>query len=220
MAQPGYGQDVRELADGSSFTVQHIEFSDHGEPRVSRSSAGASGEGRDDVHHFPRHTSETRQLYGEMFSELGLPKLRSMSVGPSLPGLRAAASEVRPVSPVPAAAAQLHAEAKEKKKGITARPVSPASASNGGSHHHHNGHLHHPHHHPQHPHNLAGQSVLTVDMFSKEQLNAIFNLAQTFRLCVHKERTLEHILKVTRLPPQFLFFLSISSLEISWCWHF
>jgi carbamoyl-phosphate synthase/aspartate carbamoyltransferase/dihydroorotase len=32
-------------------------------------------------------------------------------------------------------------------------------------------------------------------MFSKEQLNAIFNLAQTFRLCVQKERSLDHILR-------------------------
>jgi len=32
-------------------------------------------------------------------------------------------------------------------------------------------------------------------MFSKEQLNAVFNLAQTFRLCVQKERSLDHILK-------------------------
>ena len=47
-----------------------------------------------------------------------------------------------------------------------------------------------------HHHGLNGLNILTVDMFSKEQLNAIFNLAQTFRLCVQKERSLDHILKV------------------------
>lgn len=49
---------------------------------------------------------------------------------------------------------------------------------------------------PNFSHGLAGQHIMTVDMFSKEQLNEIFNLAQTLRLFVHKERPLDHILKV------------------------
>ena len=32
-------------------------------------------------------------------------------------------------------------------------------------------------------------------MFDKDQLNAIFNLADTFRTCVRKERPIDHILK-------------------------
>lgn len=43
---------------------------------------------------------------------------------------------------------------------------------------------------------LAGHHILSVDGFNKEQLNDIFNLAQTFRACVHKKRSLSHILKV------------------------
>lgn len=46
-----------------------------------------------------------------------------------------------------------------------------------------------------HTHGLIGKHVLSVDMFSKEQLNDIFNLAQTFRVYVAKERPLDHILK-------------------------
>lgn len=46
-----------------------------------------------------------------------------------------------------------------------------------------------------HPHGLVGKHVLSVDMFNKEQLNDIFNLAQTFRVYVAKERPLDHILK-------------------------
>lgn len=46
-----------------------------------------------------------------------------------------------------------------------------------------------------HTHGLVGKHVLTVDMFNKEQLNDIFNLAQTFRVYVAKERPLDHILK-------------------------
>ncbi|KAK2724125.1 hypothetical protein QYM36_002458, partial [Artemia franciscana] len=44
-------------------------------------------------------------------------------------------------------------------------------------------------------HGLAGKSILSVDMFTKDQLTAILNLAQAFSLCVHKERRLDHILK-------------------------
>ncbi|CAH0554904.1 unnamed protein product [Brassicogethes aeneus] len=49
------------------------------------------------------------------------------------------------------------------------------------------------HHHNSH--GLHGKHIIGVDMFSKEQLNDIFNLAQTFRIYVQKERPLEHILK-------------------------
>lgn len=42
---------------------------------------------------------------------------------------------------------------------------------------------------------LTGQHILSVDMFSKDQLNDIFNLAQTLRISVQKERPLDHILK-------------------------
>ncbi|XP_067013440.2 multifunctional protein r isoform X2 [Anabrus simplex] len=44
-------------------------------------------------------------------------------------------------------------------------------------------------------HGLTGQHILAVNMFSKEQLNEIFNLAQTLRVFVQKERPLDHILK-------------------------
>lgn len=52
--------------------------------------------------------------------------------------------------------------------------------------------------HLPHPHGLAGLHVLTVDMFSKEQLNDVFNLAQTMRAYVLKDRPLDHILKVPK----------------------
>lgn len=43
-------------------------------------------------------------------------------------------------------------------------------------------------------HTFAYQHVLSADMFSKEQLNDLFNLAQTFRVDVMKQRPLDHIL--------------------------
>lgn len=48
--------------------------------------------------------------------------------------------------------------------------------------------------HPVPSHGLAGKHILSVDMFHKEQLNDIFNLAQSFRTSVAKERPLDHIL--------------------------
>jgi len=77
------------------------------------------------------------------------------------------------------------------RRNVTVRPVSPGPGSlsaGGGSMISSGGGLHH---------GLNGMNILTVDMFYKEQLNAIFNLAQTFRLCVQKERSLDHILKVS-----------------------
>lgn len=176
-----------------------MEFSDLGDPRVTRSGSfnvggtqpNASGE--DDIH-YHRHTSETRELYGQMFSELGIPKIRSLSVGPSLPTFRVTHpqqtdSSLRSSSPISRGFDSSILSPPQPRKGVSARPVSPAapptpsslsgSASGGLPHH-----------------GLQGQCILTVDMFSKEQLNAIFNLAQTFRLCVQKERSLDHILKV------------------------
>lgn len=44
-------------------------------------------------------------------------------------------------------------------------------------------------------HGLVNKHILTVDMFTKEQLNDIFNLAQTFRVYVSKDRPLDHILR-------------------------
>lgn len=45
-------------------------------------------------------------------------------------------------------------------------------------------------------HGIAGRHILTVDMFSKEQLHDIFNLAHTMRADVTNDRPLDHILKV------------------------
>lgn len=52
---------------------------------------------------------------------------------------------------------------------------------------------------PIHTHGLAHNHILSVDMFSKEQLNEIFNLAQTLRVYVIKGRPLDNILKVNIL---------------------
>ncbi|KAG1705097.1 CAD protein [Nymphon striatum] len=44
-------------------------------------------------------------------------------------------------------------------------------------------------------HGLHGQHILSVADFNKSQLYIIFHLAHTYRACVNKERSLDHILK-------------------------
>ncbi|CAK9827158.1 CAD protein [Anthophora retusa] len=44
-------------------------------------------------------------------------------------------------------------------------------------------------------HNLAGHSVLTVDIFNKDLLKDIFHLAEILRNAIRKERSLDHILR-------------------------
>jgi carbamoyl-phosphate synthase / aspartate carbamoyltransferase / dihydroorotase len=46
------------------------------------------------------------------------------------------------------------------------------------------------------PHRLQGQHILSARIFSKDQLNRIFDVAQTFRHAIQKNRTLDHILRV------------------------
>lgn len=49
------------------------------------------------------------------------------------------------------------------------------------------------HYSPHHP--LHNKHILSVDTFTKDQLNDIFNLAQTFRVYVGKDRPLDQILR-------------------------
>lgn len=200
IAQPGFGQDVRQSKDQSNFSIPHMEFSDLGDPRVTRASAGSqTSPGGDDVH-FHRHTTETRELYGQMFSELGIPKIRSLPVGiPSQPSsasrtlaVDSGAANHRPISPVSrgldiSASILSPPQTKASYPGRPSSPVGLFGTPGGSQPASSSLHL---------MHGIAGQCILSVDMFSKEQLNAIFNLAQTFRLCVQKERSLDHILKV------------------------
>ncbi|PBC26011.1 CAD protein [Apis cerana cerana] len=44
-------------------------------------------------------------------------------------------------------------------------------------------------------HNLVGHNILTVDIFNKDMLKDIFNLAEILRSAVRKERLLDHILR-------------------------
>nr|XP_034178340.1 CAD protein [Osmia lignaria] len=44
-------------------------------------------------------------------------------------------------------------------------------------------------------HNLVGHNILSVDIFTKESLKDVFNLAEMLRSAVRKERSLDHILR-------------------------
>jgi hypothetical protein len=57
---------------------------------------------------------------------------------------------------------------------------------------------------PPHPNGeilkkLAKRHILNAGMFNKTELHALFNLAQSLRTAVHKDRQMDHILRVREL---------------------
>lgn len=192
---------MRESIERTAFPSIHAEPYDVNESRLSRMRTKSACEQparvEKDVNNLQRHNSETREL-GQLISDLGISKPRALSVGPTLS--RSAQSQQAPESVYRAVSpgtrllgSSAFSPNQQQQINVSVRPMCAASAQSGA------------------PgtaigapaHGLQGQSLLTVDMFSKEQLNAIFNLAQTFRLCVHKERSLDHILRVSRAVTSF-----------------
>ena len=51
---------------------------------------------------------------------------------------------------------------------------------------------------------IGGRSILNVEMFTKAQLHALFNLAQAFRIAVYKDRCLDGVLRVNKKCSRFL----------------
>lgn len=179
----GYGFNVREVTERAPLSTEHFESSEVNESRTTRLRTKSEQSSRVGTEiSFQRHTSETRELG----SVIGPSKPRALSVGPSAftkePQQHSPEPVYRAVSPGPS---RLFSSLSQQPKSVTVRPLQSANAA--------------PQPSPSVPpaHGLHGQSVLTVETFTKEQLNAIFNLAQTFRLCVQKERSLDHILRVS-----------------------
>ena len=61
-------------------------------------------------------------------------------------------------------------------------------------------------------HNIIGHNILTVDIFNKELLKDVFNLAESLRNAVRKERPLDHILRVRTNAKYRMIILSILSI--------
>uniref|UniRef100_A0A2P2HXN8 CAD protein-like n=2 Tax=Hirondellea gigas TaxID=1518452 RepID=A0A2P2HXN8_9CRUS len=55
----------------------------------------------------------------------------------------------------------------------------------------------------QHTINLKNQHLLTVTQLNKEELNHLFNIASEYRACVHRGRTLNHVLMGTVVASLF-----------------
>lgn len=114
-------------------------------------------------------------MYNKMFQELGLPErllLPSSAVGGGASQTTPASSSEEARSP------RYHSPVTARKGG--GGVVSPSPLWNL----------------PDVPNDLQGQHVLSADMFSKDQMHALFNLAHAFNVFVLKDRPLDHILKV------------------------
>lgn len=54
-------------------------------------------------------------------------------------------------------------------------------------------------------HGLTGHHILAVDMFKKEQLKDVFDIAHDYRRSILADRSLDHILRVSIFDLFFFF---------------
>ncbi|XP_046468600.1 multifunctional protein r [Neodiprion pinetum] len=182
LVNPGFGQDVRELQAKSKHALSTI----HGTSVDAGSSRpGSALDDHVSIGHERRERlrdSQSSDIWdfdqSEPYGHLLQPTLPRANVHFAVD---AEAKELlkipggqRSISPIPLTNLVHHKS--ESNPNLYVQTVNPP-----------------PHLNPSH--GLAGHNILTVDMFSKEQLNDIFNLSQTLRVYVQKDRPLDHILR-------------------------
>ncbi|XP_066146242.1 multifunctional protein r isoform X2 [Euwallacea fornicatus] len=168
LVQPGFGQNVRDL-DKRLFSNLSASLNELRPP-------SALDRPMSPLPHLDRTDYDNDGHTNEMFSKL-LSADNKVHFANDI-------HERSVVSPIPPLTSRIRTDSfsnqerqmRSKGEGLLATHVSSEI-----SHHH--------------AHGVTGKHILSVDMFSKEQLNYIFNLAQTFRVYVSKERPLDHILK-------------------------
>lgn len=164
----GFGQNVRDWAIKKSMFNQSIERID----RVSIS----EDVGVKFIDPVIRPDYDTDFQTNEAFSKLlaePIPKLGS-HYGQEL-------LSVRPISPVPRMRLDSAGNTVAMKELMMAQSSAAAAAQTQL---------------PNIPaHGLVGKHILSVDMFTKEKLNDIFNLAQIFMGRVSKDRQLDNVLR-------------------------
>ncbi|CAG9761006.1 unnamed protein product [Ceutorhynchus assimilis] len=185
LVQPGYGQNVREL-DKRLISSHSTSVNEIRPPSVMDRSVSPL------LHLMEKIENEIDQPTNEMFYNLLDPKyFKASSLETRFRTQVHFANDlhldrqnmISPVHPI-SIPARLRSESfsnqeRSKAKGDGHQPHLIVSAEI----------LPHP------DHGLIGKHVLSVDIFSKEQLNYIFGLAQTFRVFVSKDRTLDHVLR-------------------------
>lgn len=187
LVDPGFGQDVIATSDlerSSSMTSLTHASPEKGSSSVSET-FNVTGPAVGKPGHWRKNSvkSLTTEMYNKMFQELGLPDRLLVPTG-----IGAAASSSDEAAPgtrlgttsAPGAVSSL-------------RSVSPLMSASGGTAAGGTASLLWSL--PDIPNALQGRHILTADMFSKDQMHSLFNLAHAFSIFVQKDRPLDHVLK-------------------------
>ncbi|CAL8100609.1 unnamed protein product [Orchesella dallaii] len=199
LVQPGYGHDLREynlrMAQNPALAAKdvHVNFTYPMEGRMTPSARNATKELTISCGNF----NETTDSFPDQPEMLGSPiprpssrsylPRRSMSPVPAgiTGGMNLEHLMTQSVGPL----AQLSSSLPSGIVGTSNAPItvalpltSPAFSTSSQSD-------------PDTLKKLAGSDVINASMFTKHELHALFNLAQTFRNAVLKDRALDNILK-------------------------
>ncbi|XP_069677002.1 multifunctional protein r [Periplaneta americana] len=180
---PGFGQDVREWQTKKQLFPSHQAAPGLDISRPPSSLDGPISPGdtaarlgvREIEKHRPEDTWDAdNDTYSKLLSDTGAKAGLHLLPELDLKEYMKLQAGARCVSPVPFSSLGRHKSDSNPNLFIPPVVAVPATSSS---------------------HGLTGQHILSVNMFSKDQLNDIFNLAQTLRVFVQKERPLDHILK-------------------------
>ncbi|KAL3222593.1 hypothetical protein MRX96_028374 [Rhipicephalus microplus] len=187
LVEPGFGQDVMavsELERSTSMSSLTHALTEKGSPGVSETFSVAGATVGKPGHWRHSVKSLTTEMYNKMFQELGLPD--KLMVPTSAAAAAAGSSEE-------AASGSRLGTAAAPAAMSTLRSISPLMSSGGAGTPAGTGSL--SWNLPDIPNALHGRHILTADMFSKDQMHSLFNLAHAFSVFVQKDRPLDHVLK-------------------------
>lgn len=197
LVQPGYGQDViSQLGTELERTPSMLN--------LAQTTPEKPGAGVPDGHFSPARSrapvqrttsakSLATEMYSKMFQELGLQDRLITGMGPS----------TTPLTPAATAPGQLTTLADDRgaqprcPSPILLPPIQPTVAG-------------HPWTLPEIPTGLQGQHILSAEMFSKDQMHALFNLAHSFSIFVRKKRG-DELLSVLKGKVMALIFFEAST---------
>lgn len=199
LVDPGFGQDVMAAADLERCTS--LQSLTQGSPEKAGSSVSEAAfsipgsKVTKQAHLRNSVKSLTTEMYNKMFQELGLPdRLLAPTGGAAAAAAgssaeEAAATAMRPGAGGNGAGSQRSGSPLQGGGGGSGSSAVALTAGGGG------GGMAPLWSLPDVPNALQGRHILTADMFHKDQMHALFNLAHAFSVFVQKDRPLDHVLK-------------------------
>lgn len=175
LVNPGFGQDIREIQ--SKMKVQTIVNAPVIDVTTSRPNSALDGLLSPNYEKYNNYIERITDMSEEDQNESYAHKSNvhfALDVD-TREQSKLLTSQQRTISPLPISSATKYKSDSNPNLLLTA-PVPPITSA----------HV---------CHNLVGHNILTVDIFNKDMLKDIFNLAEILRSAVRKERLLDHILR-------------------------